>query len=485
MARWSPTVLPQPVDPFATILSSGYEGFKQARDADRARLIEEGTLARQGVYLPGMDLPGAQSGELQPAGLPDVSGLPPISPFPAQQSPDGGLPAPSVLASSLPMQRPAQPPAPAGAWTPDRGFGTPTEWGFGQRVAPQRFLTTMRGVRVENPDYTRFQAEEADLRKLGVQDAMSARREQEREKRDQATALRPRVVRDGVLNLETGMIEDVVDVGGGRIERRPVRRASRAEIEKASYIPAESVIAIPQRDGTIKYVPRSEAPGYEGYRNPLMNVRGFGQGGPFGAASGLGSVNEMEVTIPAMEEIEQRMGPGGQIPNTGWDQFRRMLIEGGKANAGFLDRATAAAAVANLATVNPELADYGALVANWVVADLNLTRGSTDERGRQDIISSSVLLMPTGNMSREAWQRHIGILARNRRARFEGLARARPGVEAMLENLGRMGNRGATPPAPPAPASPVAQWKAANPKQRGETEQAYYQRYLQSVAGTP
>lgn len=168
MARWSPTVLPQPVDPLASILSAGYEGFKQARDERRQRLIEEATLAGRGIYLPGTALPEEPNAAPVAPTAPETRG--PTELYPSIPA-DTRTPLEQDL-GELPTSRPSQPPPPAAAWTPDRGFGTPIEWGFGQRVAPQRFITTRGGARVENPDYTRYQAEETDLRKLGIQEQL-------------------------------------------------------------------------------------------------------------------------------------------------------------------------------------------------------------------------------------------------------------------------------------------------------------------------
>lgn len=193
-------------------------------------------------------------------------------------------------------------------------------------------------------------------------------------------------------------------------------------------------------------------------------VRGFGQGGPFGGASALGSVKEMDTVRPRMEQFElsllaaQPDDPGVKL----FDVYRRNILDAANhasgnhgAIASAVSNATRTFAADEQVRQNPALARYVRDVSRWIVSDLNLSRNASDERGRMDVLASSVLGDPISNMEFGQRRQYIQDVIGTRRARMEGLRRAVPAMETMLDNVARQSGRprAATSSAPVGPSS--------------------------------
>ncbi len=156
----------------------------------------------------------------------------------------------------------------------------------------------------------------------------------------------------------------------------------------------------------------------------------FGQGGPLGAASGLASIKEMHAAHTNMQAFEK--GLLGDIPTTqldALDRFRQRLASG--LHDGVFDAAKASEAERELAKTNPELVTYGRNLSQWIVGDMNLSRGGTDARARQDE-NVSGLSVPLSSMTPAQRATYIQQIWEGRLARTSGLDQAVPAVEAML-----------------------------------------------------
>ncbi len=168
----------------------------------------------------------------------------------------------------------------------------------------------------------------------------------------------------------------------------------------------------------------------------------FGQGGPLGAASGLASIKEMHAAHANMQAFEK--GLLGDIPTTqldALDRFRQRLASG--LHDGVFDAAKASEAERELAKTNPELVTYGRNLAQWIVGDMNLSRGGTDARARQDE-NVSGLSVPLSSMTPAQRATYIQQIWEGRMARTSGLDQAVPAVEAMLKRAA--GTHGTTAP---------------------------------------
>ncbi len=160
--------------------------------------------------------------------------------------------------------------------------------------------------------------------------------------------------------------------------------------------------------------------------------------------SGIGSVEEMGAVLPDLEEFERgaiKAAATNPQSATAWDTFRQKIITDAQHNHGLFSAAKAALAADDLAKTNPDLALYGRNVAAWIVSDLNLSKGATDERGRMDIIASSILGFPLSAMASKKGEQLVEQLQRSRRARYGGL---KVGADKARSMMGG----GAPPPAP-------------------------------------
>lgn len=192
-------------------------------------------------------------------------------------------------------------------------------------------------------------------------------------------------------------------------------------------------------------------------------ARGFGQGGIFGGASALGSIGEMRTVMPGLEAFE--FGLLSENPDSptikAFDTFRQKILDAGRHSSGAhgaiatsISAALQAGAADEMVRINPQLARYGRDLAAWIVSDLNLTRGATDERGRWDQVASSVLNVPISDMPFGQRRRYIQDVVATRKARLAGLEQAVPAAERMLENIATQGGKLKPKAAPPAPAPP-------------------------------
>lgn len=218
----------------------------------------------------------------------------------------------------------------------------------------------------------------------------------------------------------------------------------------------------PDQPGVKVYTPRSQAFGKTSTAAAGLGARGLGQGGVFGAGSGIGSVNEMGAVLPRLKEYEDAVATG-QIPMNGWDTFRQGLLTHARGNKGFIDQGITQALIQNLAATNPALAEYATNQLAFIMADLNLSRGGTDERGRIATIVDG-LALPVGAMDTASRRRFIKSLQERRDARYEGLKKSAEAAGVMLEGITNRGGKKA-PAAPPAPAAKpptYEEWKKAN-----------------------
>lgn len=209
---------------------------------------------------------------------------------------------------------------------------------------------------------------------------------------------------------------------------------------RAKYRPkpntSEPLVAVRHADGTTELVPRSEA----AHKTPATgtgfgNVRGFGQGGVFGAGSGIGSVDEMKVVNPEMKATEKAMAEGA-ISIDGWDTFRQGLIAQLR-DRGFIDEGIRTALIRDLASTNPDLVDYGTNTLAWVMGDMNLSRGGTDRRERiAEIVDG--LSLPIGPMTQAQRTRYFQRMQERRDARLGGLEQGADAAKVMLQNATRM-----------------------------------------------
>lgn len=186
-------------------------------------------------------------------------------------------------------------------------------------------------------------------------------------------------------------------------------------------------------------------------------ARGFGPGGVFGAGSALGSIEEMHKALPNLEKYEfNLLGEADGSPGLkAFDVFRQKLLDAGRHASGghgaistAISSAMQTGAEEELARINPELAEYGRNVAQWIVNDLNLTRSATDERGRWDQVASSVLGgLPLSSMPFANRRHYVQQIVAARRARLGGLDEVVPAARAMVKQVAGHGGTAAPPTA--------------------------------------
>lgn len=180
-----------------------------------------------------------------------------------------------------------------------------------------------------------------------------------------------------------------------------------------------------------------------------LGVRGFGQGGPLGAASGLGSLKEMHTSKDYLQQFETGLlseAPGSPTLKT-FDTFRNNILQAGLhasggghgAIASAISTAMRTGAMEEMVRMNPQMARYARALAAWITSDLNLTRNASDERARWDQLASGVLGIPMSDMPVGDRIHYIHDVIASRNARLEGLDKAAPAVESMLENVARQG----------------------------------------------
>lgn len=196
-----------------------------------------------------------------------------------------------------------------------------------------------------------------------------------------------------------------------------------------------------------------------------MNTRGFGQGGVFGAGSGVGSVNEMTSANPNLKTYEKTFL--GDVPTgslTAIDRFRQRIADDLKVN-GFISAAKATEAERELAAYNPDLVVYGRNLAQWIISDLNLSRGATDERQRLDFHVSG-LGTPMSSMPKQQRETFINQMWEARDGRLAGLQQASKAATKMLEKIHGQGGGAAGGTAKPS----ISQAEAAALKAQGFTD---------------
>lgn len=209
-----------------------------------------------------------------------------------------------------------------------------------------------------------------------------------------------------------------------------------------------------------------------------VGARGFGAGGIFGGASGLGSIKEMHAALPQLQKFEVGLlseAPGSPSLRL-FDTYRLNILRaanhasgGHGAIAAAVSNAAQTGAAEEMARINPQLAVYARNVAQWIVADLNLTRSASDERGRMDQIASSVLSLPLSDMPIGERIRYVHQIGEGRRARLEGLDKVVPAAESMLAGIAKQ--NGGSPKV--APAVPSSGGKRLTPEQYQRARQHY------------
>jgi hypothetical protein len=166
------------------------------------------------------------------------------------------------------------------------------------------------------------------------------------------------------------------------------------------------------------------------------SLRGLGQGGVFGAGSGIGAVNEMSAANPHLKTFENGFltdGPQTQSQLNALDRFRQRLA-GDLATHGLITAATASEAERELAQTNPDLVVYGRNLKQWIVSDLNLSRSATDKRGALDMEVSG-LSIPLSSMPAAQRADYIHQIWEARDARLAGLKTAAETAQVMLDRV--------------------------------------------------
>jgi hypothetical protein len=185
------------------------------------------------------------------------------------------------------------------------------------------------------------------------------------------------------------------------------------------------------------------------------SVRGLGQGGVFGAGSGLGAVKEMAAANPNLKKFEQGFLSDMPTSDLGaLDRFRQKLA-GDLQTHGFISAGTATEAERELAAQNPALVVYGRNLKQWIVADLNLSRGATDERQRLDMAVSG-LGVPLSSMPPAQRADYINQIWEARDARLAGLQTAAAAAQKMLDRVS--GTTGTPSPTPGAGPPSFEEW---------------------------
>lgn len=166
------------------------------------------------------------------------------------------------------------------------------------------------------------------------------------------------------------------------------------------------------------------------------SLRGLGQGGVFGAGSGIGAVNEMQAANPNLKAYEKGFlvdGPDTPSQLGALDRFRQRLAND-LATHGTITAATASEAERELAATNPDLVVYGRNLKQWIVADLNLSRSATDKRGALDMEVSG-LSIPLSSMPASQRQAYVHQIWEARDARLSGLQTAANTAQVMLDRV--------------------------------------------------
>lgn len=228
----------------------------------------------------------------------------------------------------------------------------------------------------------------------------------------------------------------------------PITQANQAAGAEASAAAAERhapPIAVSNKDGSQTLVTRQDAIGQQKAASGaggMGGVRGLGPGGVFGAGSGLGSVKEMQAANPNLKKFEE-----GFLNNTSdltaLDRFRSKLASD-LATHGFISAATASEAERELAAHNPDLAVYGRNLKQWVVSDMNLSRGGTDERARMDQAVSG-LSVPLSSMPLDQRQTFLNQMWEARDARLDGLVQSATAAKAILDRVSAGAGGGPSP----------------------------------------
>jgi hypothetical protein len=192
-----------------------------------------------------------------------------------------------------------------------------------------------------------------------------------------------------------------------------------------------------------------------------IGARGFGAGGIFGGASGLGSIKEMDAANPRMKHFEAGLmseAPGAPTLKM-FDNYRMGILNAARHAgqnfgdiAGAISSFVSSGAAEEMARQNPQLGTYARELAQWIVADLNLTRNASDERGRMDQIASSALALPLSDMPFANRREYIHGIWEGRDGRLSGLHKVVPAAESMLEQLGHRPGMSAPTAAPTAAA---------------------------------
>ncbi len=167
-------------------------------------------------------------------------------------------------------------------------------------------------------------------------------------------------------------------------------------------------------------------------------LRGLGQ--VFTAGSGIGSVHEMGKANANMKAFEK--GFLSDVPTSqldAVDRFRQKLANEIQTH-GVLSAATASEAERELAASNPDLAVYGRNLAQWIVGDLNVSKGGTDEKARRDEAVSG-LKIPLSSMPLPQRVQYINQIWEGRDARYSGLETSAKTAQAILDRVsGSVGN---------------------------------------------
>lgn len=171
------------------------------------------------------------------------------------------------------------------------------------------------------------------------------------------------------------------------------------------------------------------------------------------AGSGLGSIREMAPILDEMKQTEALID-SGKVSLNGWDSFRQGLIEHAQGHKGFVDQGITTALLGNLAKTNPELVNYATNKIAFIMADLNLSKGGSDERGRLANLADG-LSLPVSSMDPAARHKLIASMQNRRDARYQGLLQAADAVEVGLQRASGKG----TPSSAGRSAPPTQQQK--------------------------
>lgn len=183
---------------------------------------------------------------------------------------------------------------------------------------------------------------------------------------------------------------------------------------------------------------------------------GAGQGGALGLSGGIGSVNEMDFVHPRLSKFETGLlsEADGSPSLKMFDTFRQQILDAGTrashSGGGIGDAISSAvnaflrpATGEEVARMNPALANYARDLATWIVSDLNLSRGATDQRGEWDRVASSVLGggIPLSSMPVGDRVNYIHGILGTRLGRLKGLHEGMPAIRGVLNAYERYGTK--------------------------------------------